>query len=126
VSGDATEYLMVLRLAEQFLIRAEARAHQKNLADAISDLNIIRHRAGLPDLSSSLVQADVLAAVEKEKRIEFFAEFGHRWFDLKRTGRVDAVLAPIKPLWTSTAAFYPLPFSELQKDPNLTQNPGYY
>jgi hypothetical protein len=125
-ADNVSEYSTILRLAEQYLIRAEARAEQNTgLAGAISDLNLIRSRAGLPQLPNSLNQTEVLDAVAQERRIEFFAEYAHRWFDLKRTGRADAVLAPIKPAWKPTAVLYPVPYSELQTNPNLVQNPGY-
>jgi hypothetical protein len=123
---NITEYYMVLRFAEQYLIRAEAKAQQNvDLAGAIADLNTIRTRANLPPLSTSLNQAQVLGAVAQERRIEFFAEWGQRWFDLKRTGKADAVLGAIKPTWTPNAKLWPIPFSEITLDPNLTQNPGY-
>lgn len=125
-STPTSEYLMILRLAEQYLIRAEARVHQNKLEDAILDINVIRARANLPALPATLSQTEVLTAIARERRIELFAEFGHRWFDLKRTGQADAVLAPVKPQWKPTAVLYPIPFSELQTDPNLTQNPGYF
>lgn len=126
-----TEYVMVLRLAEQFLIRAEARAEENNITGAISDLNVIRERAGLTDLSPSLSQAQALAAVFQERRIELAAEWGHRWFDLKRAGLVDSVMNIATPLkeqgsvWQSHQQLYPIPFGEIQDDPNLKQNPGY-
>lgn len=131
VNAEPTEYYTVLRLAEQYLIHAEALAQQNKLSEAIGDLNIIRSRAGLPDLSSSLNQTQVLQAVEQERRIELFAEWGHRWLDLKRTGRVDVVMTVVTPQkntgtsWQSYQQLYPIPFSERQNDPNLTQNPGY-
>lgn len=130
-NNPATEYYMVLRLAEQYLIRAEARAKQSNLAGAINDLNIVRERAHLPDLSPSLTQPQVLAAVAQERRIELFAEWGSRWLDLKRTGAIDSVMTVATPLkgggsvWQSYQQLYPIPFAELQKSPTLTQNQGY-
>jgi hypothetical protein len=120
-----TEYYMVFRLAEQYLIRAEAAAQQNDIAQAVSDLNVIRSRAGLSALSSSITQAQCLAAVAKERRIELCAEWGHRWFDIKRTGRADAVLGPIKSAWKSTAALFPIPQTQLANDQTMTQNPGY-
>lgn len=124
--GGADEYYMVLRLAEQYLIRAEARAQQNNLAGAISDLNVIRERAGLIDVPSSLDQTGVMNALEQERRIELFAEWGNRWFDLKRTGRADAILQPQKGSnWQSSDQLYPIPQAEIKLDPSLTQNPGY-
>jgi len=127
-AGNNPEYSTVLRLAEQFLIRSEARArgNQNDLSGAISDLNIIRTRAGLDSLPTSLNQDQVLAAIAQENRIEFFAEWGHRWFDLKRTGQADAVLGPIKGSnWKTTNQLWPIPQSEIIDDPNLTQNQGY-
>jgi hypothetical protein len=125
-----TEYFMVLRLAEQYLIRAEARAQQNNIGGAQSDLNIIRTRAGLPNTTSS-TKDDLLSAILNERRHELFCEWGHRWLDLKRTGKVDAVMSVITPLkanglpWQSYQQLYPLQKSELDRAPNLTQTPGY-
>jgi len=125
--APVTEYYTVLRLAEQYLIRAEARAQQNNLGGAISDLNMIRERAGLADLSPSLDQQQVLAAVAQERRIELFAEWGHRWFDLKRTNTTGTVFSsiPYKTEYQPYQQLYPIPLGELSTDPNLTQNPGY-
>jgi hypothetical protein len=130
VGGTATEYYMVLRLAEQYLIRAEAEANGAGggPASAIADLNVIRQRAGLPALSPSLTPAQVIAAVAHERQIELFAEWGHRWLDLKRTGQADAVLSviPLKQPWAGDyQLLYPIPTTEIIDDPNLTQNPGY-
>jgi len=52
-------------------------------------------------------------------------EWGQRWLDLKRSGQVDAVLGAEKANWTQQAALFPIPAGELNKNPNLTQNPGY-
>ena len=124
-NATPSEYYMVLRLTEQYLIHAEASAEQNKLADAIADINLIRRRAGLPDLPDSLDQAQTLSAIMQERRIELFAEWGHRWLDLKRTGQADAVLGPIKTTWQTNAQLYPIPLSELQSDSKLTQNAGY-
>ncbi|MDN5211968.1 RagB/SusD family nutrient uptake outer membrane protein [Fulvivirgaceae bacterium BMA12] len=123
-----SEYSIVLRLAEQYLIRAEARAQQNKLSEAISDLDVIRHRAELPlmvDTNPAINQSSLLLAIEQERRVELFTEWGHRWFDLKRTGRTDAVLSAVKTGWESTDALLPLPQNELDINQNLTQNPGY-
>ena len=66
MNATVTEYYMMLRLAEQYLIRAEARARQNKLPEAISDLNVIRARAGLGPLTAVLNQDQVLAAVAHE------------------------------------------------------------
>ena len=120
----SAEYFTFLRLAEQFLIRAEARAKQNNLSGAAADINVIRNRAGLGNTTAA-TQPALLLAVEQERRIELFSELGHRWYDLKRTGRANTVLGAEKSGWTSSAALYPIPLSEMNNDVNLTQNPGY-
>ena len=128
--APATEYYMVLRLAEQYLIRAEATANgaQGGIAAAIADLNIIRNRAALPDLPTSLTAEQTLAAIAKERQVELFAEWGHRWMDLKRTGKANDLLSaiPIKQPWLgSNQLLYPIPQGDLRSDPFLIQNPGY-
>jgi len=139
-----TEYTMVLRLAEQYLIRAEARAEQNNLIganSAVSDLNVIRARAGLPNYAGATDQASLLTAILHERQVELFTEWGHRWFDLNRalknnpTGvNVNSVLGSPGNVcqykggtWSSSdyQELYPIPFAELKVDVNLTQNAGY-
>lgn len=119
------QYSTVLRLAEQYLIRAEARAQQNNSIGARDDLNAIRNRAGLPN-TSAFTREELLEAILHERRIEFMLEHGHRWFDLKRLGMAEIVLAPIKPGWKPTDILLPLPETELLMNPNLNpQNNGY-
>ena len=129
IGGAATEFYTPLRLAEQFLIRAEAAANgAAALSVAIDDLNAIRFRAGLGDLPDDLSQQDVLAAIEKERRLELFLEWGHRWFDLKRTGKAVSVLSQIsvKQPWAGDyQLLYPIPISEIINNQNLAPNPGY-
>lgn len=124
-TGTSVEYSIVLRMAEQYLIRAEARAHEGDLISAKEDLNKTRNLAGLPD-SGAVTPAEIIAEVMLERRLEFFTEFGQRFFDLKRTNTLDAVLSPIKPQWESTDRLLPLPESELLLNPNLApQNANY-
>ena len=125
-NGGAESY-MILRLAEQYLIRAEARVQQGNLSGAAQDLNRIRNRAGLPDVIFS-GKDDLLRAIMHERQIELFCEWGNRWFDLKRTGTIDSVLAAEKGLvWPADGhgALYPIPADQLRLNPALRQNPGY-
>ena len=125
------EYYTVLRLAEQYLIRAEARANQANINGAVADINTIRARArvtstDLPDYPTTISQSDCMADIAKERRIELNCEWGHRWFDLKRTGALNTVLAAAKPnFWKPAAALYPIPTGQITVNGNLTQNPGY-
>lgn len=118
------EYTVLFRLAELYLIRAEARAQQTNVSGAQGDLNIIRTRAGLANTTAS-TQATLLAAIAKERKLEFFGEFANRWFDLKRTGTTDAVLGALKTTYKTTAQLFPIPLGQINLNNNLTQNPGY-
>src|SRR5665213_992444 len=118
------EGYVVFRLSEQYLIRAEARAQEDNLNGAISDLNFIRNRAGLQNTTAT-DQTSVLSAIQHERQVELFCEWGNRWFDLKRTGKANAVLSLIKPGWQANDTLYPIPQIELNSNPFLSQNPGY-
>ncbi len=131
VSG-LTEYTMILRLAEQYLIRAEARCQQGNIlgnSGALADVNVIRSRAGLGPYAGPTDQASVLNEILHEKRVELFAEWGHRWLDLKRTGQVNSVMGIITPgkggSWNPDWALYPINQTQIQANPDLVQNPGY-
>jgi hypothetical protein len=135
-STPREEYNMVLRLAEQYCIRAEARAMTDQLPDAVSDLNKVRKRAGLPDLTTITTQDQALVAIEQERRVEFFAEWGHRWFDLKRLPahtathpgekRIEEVMPLCRPAtWKPTAALWPISSFEIVRNPALIQNDGY-
>lgn len=116
---------MVLRLAEQYLIRAEARVRQNNISGGQSDLNAIRNRSGLPNTTAN-DQGSLLLAIEQERRVELFTEWGHRWFDLKRTERAEAVLSPFALKdWQSTDVLFPIPQTEREINSRLTQNEGY-
>ena len=118
------EYSIVFRLAEQYLIRSEARSHLGDILGAQTDLNTIRHRAGLGDTTATTLDS-LLADVLQERRVELFTEHGQRWFDLKRMGKASDVLAPIKPNWEDSHILFPIPDTELLANPNLTQNDGY-
>jgi starch-binding outer membrane protein, SusD/RagB family len=141
-AAQMSEYFMVLRLAEQLLIRAEARAMQGNISGAVTDLNAIRSRARanpsisipdpLPNYSLPISQSQLLSAILQERKVELFTEWGHRWFDLKRTNNVDAVMTKVTPIkskggiiWRSYQQLYPIPYNDIKKVPDLNQNKGY-
>ena len=127
--SPATDPTYVIRIAELYLIRAEARANQApdgatvandKLLAATVDLNAVRDRAGLL-ATTAATKADVLVAIENERRIEFAFE-PHRWFDLVRTGRAAAVLN----ITDTRRYLMPLPNDQLLIDPALRpNNPGY-
>ncbi len=123
-TGSNGEYLILQRLSEQYLIRAEARAVQNNIAGALADINTIRTRAGLAATTAG-DQQNLLAVIERERRVELFAEWGDRFLDAKRYKHIDSLLKPLKPVWVSTNALLPVPQNELQNNPYLQQNPGY-
>ncbi|MEC7263982.1 MAG: RagB/SusD family nutrient uptake outer membrane protein [Bacteroidota bacterium] len=119
---ESVEYSILFRLAEQYLIRSEARVHLGDVSGAQQDLNAIRNRAGLANIG----QNDLLGAILRERRVELFAEQGHRWFDLGRTENASELLWAIKPNWQVTDILLPIPESELEINPNLLpQNSGY-
>ncbi|MGV8094378.1 MAG: RagB/SusD family nutrient uptake outer membrane protein [Mangrovibacterium sp.] len=127
-SGDNIIYL---RLADIILLRAEALNETGNLNDAAVELNKIRTRVNLAEKNPA-TQAEMRLAIEKERMLELALE-GHRWFDLKRTGRaLDVMRASGTRRPGQTYSYidvndllWPIPQTEIDKNPNLTQNPGY-
>ena len=111
----------VIRLAEIILIGAEARVRNTtpDLAGALTLLNRVRTRAGLP-ASTASTSAALLTAIEQERRVEFAME-GHRWFDLIRTNRAQAVLG----ITDDRRLLFPIPLRETINNPNIKQNAGY-
>ncbi len=118
-TASSTDPSYVIRLAELYLIRAEARAKLNNITGSLADLNVIRARAGVP-ASTASTQAELIQAIEEENSIEFAFE-SHRWFDLVRTGRVGAVLD----VTNQNYWLFPIPLSDVLSDPDVVQNPGY-
>lgn len=126
-TSDVPEYPTALRVAEQFLIRAEARAQQNKLTganSAQSDVDVIRLRAGLNPTSASTKES-LLQEISNQMRFEFFTEWGHRWLYLKHTRKADEVLQPVKVDWNPEDKLYPIPYDETLINPNMHQNPGY-
>lgn len=120
-----TEHVHAIRLAEIVLIKAEVLARQNRLDEAVAEYNKVRVRAGLPKHVLGVnvtTQADVLAAIDKERRLEFAFE-GDRWPDLVRLGRAAIVKG-----FTDRPgqALFPIPLREVTNtNPPLPQNPGY-
>lgn len=139
---DADNDWIVLRYADVLLMYAEAlnELSAANVPAAIPYVNRIRTRAGLSGtalLDTTITQPQLRLAIEKERRIELNME-GHRWFDLVRTGRALTVMnnhftqysirlnagSPIVQV-QSYQLLFPIPISEINSNPVLTQNPGY-
>lgn len=115
--------IRILRLAEMYLIRAEGNLRTGGTVGAtpLADINTVRERAGLPDLTS-VTLADIL----KERRLELSFE-GARLHDLKRN-QEQATTPDSPPViipWNSPRLVLPIPQRERDVNPNLVQNPGY-
>ena len=124
--GD-TDHI-VIRYADVLLKLAEA-LNESGGANPEQYLNMVRNRAGLSNTTATS-QNDLRDAIEMERRLELIGE-GHRWFDLKRTGRavetMNAWFAANDKNVTisSNHLILPIPQSQLDTDPALEQNPGY-
>lgn len=119
-----TEYPIVFRLAEMYLLRAEARANQDKTEDGVKDLNEVRGRAQIGLLPLNIGKEALLAALEHERWVELFTE-SDRWWNLKRLNKANAVLSLIKPEWQPFQQLYPIPQQERTANPNLDDNPEY-
>lgn len=124
--------IILLRLADILLLKAEALVELNKPKDALMIVNDIRNRAGLSGLSLSLSVAEARLAVENERQLELLFE-GQRWWDLIRNERMEEVmkLAHDKngnlrfseiPAWR---AKLPIPQAQIDINERLTQNIGY-
>lgn len=123
---DGSSPIQVLRLAEQYLIRAEARLRKAtpDVDGALADLNAIRARAALAPLAAD-TPANLLLAVEQERRYELAFE-AHRFCDIVRTGRAGEVFGAYDPVFANPNYWVlPFPANAILADPDLKQNPGY-
>jgi starch-binding outer membrane protein, SusD/RagB family len=117
--AEGADAILVIRLAEMYLIKAEALAYTNGDVATIQDnINIIRSRAGLePTTATTIVELKL--AIENERRHEFAFE-GHRWFDLVRTKRATVILGI-----DEDHTLFPIPLSEMTTNKEIKQNPGY-
>lgn len=138
-----------LRMAELYLNKAEALYHTGDEEGAREALKPIRQRAGMPAVTAT--GADLLEAIKNERRIEFAFE-EHRYFDVRRwkeapeyfgstvhaitikkypdgkkTYEVDKLRSDVggDRKWDDKMYWLPISKSEMDKNPNLVQNPGY-
>lgn len=127
-ASDKSNTTFYLRLAEVYLIHAEAEARRTDgdLNVALGSLNAVRNRVGLTPRELS-DKATLLEDVRNEKLLELFFENGEGWFDMVRyhtLGDVDAFT--IKPTLTSINQFaLPIPLRALAGNNKLKQNPDY-
>jgi hypothetical protein len=120
----------VIRYAEILLLYAEVLNELSGgpVADAYTAINLVRARANVPALVGGLGAADFRDSLFVERRKEFIQE-GQRWFDLVRRGGAYYLAAQHAiaqhAAATLTDTLYPIPITEIQLDPLLTQNPGW-
>jgi hypothetical protein len=119
-ADDADKNIRVLRLAEVYLIKAEAANELGNTGEATTALNIVRARVNLGEATG-----DLRAAIWKERRLELAFEHD-RWFDLVRTGQAEAAMeAAGKTFIVGKHELFPIPYNQLIQTPTMKQNPGY-
>jgi hypothetical protein len=130
--GAATSVnIPILRLADMYLVAAEAEARLRGATTAAYGfINTVRTRAGLPGLTTNLSKDAFIDAVIKERAWEFFAE-GDRWYDLTRTGKFMTEISKgvnnVFPTRTPQPKhkYFPIPQDEINANPLLEQNPDW-
>lgn len=131
ITYPSAQNYILMRLADIILLKAEALNELGDADGAAQLVNQIRNRVDLPNTTAT-TKEQMRLAIEKERRLELAFE-GHRWFDLKRTGRAIEVMNSMTGAdgsnfgynLTPNGLFWPIPQSELDKNDLLTQNPGY-
>ena len=128
-SQDGGSDFVVIRYSEVVLMLAEALNETGNTAEAGVHLNSIRARAGLTNTAATSQDA-MREAIRLERRFELTGE-GHRWFDLKRYGNAVETMNTwfvangINRMIDANHLVLPIPQSQIDTDPAITQNPGY-
>ena len=128
---NGTQNFIIWRLADILLLKAEALNELGDVNGAADLVDEIRARVDL-DPTTASSQADMRLAIEKERRLELAFE-GHRWHDLKRTGRAVDVMNALKDGNGSSLGYtlsedrllWPIPQAERDKNDKLTQNEAY-
>ena len=118
----------VLRFSNILLMKAEALNELGQTSQAEIPLNKVRNRAGLPNIATGLSKDQFRLKVLNERRVELAFE-GQRWFDLIRVNNGQYGLDFLHSIGKSNATqkhlLFPIPQIERDRNPKLTQNPGY-
>lgn len=128
VGGSGATNIPIFRLADVYLIAAEAAAQiSGGTAEAYGYINTVRARAGLADLTAGLDKAQFVDSVLQERSWELFGE-GDRWYDLTRTNTylqvIPSAVNDVYPTRTPQKKhrFFPIPLDEINANPKLEQN----
>lgn len=119
--------LIIYRLSDIFLMKAEAYAGLNNIPLAIEYLNKVRQRAGTGVYSGSVVKGDVELEILNERGRELYFE-NKRWYDLVRFhkgGTIDVYKYVPNLVGKTTPLFWPLNTTVLANNPNIKQTDGY-
>lgn len=119
--------LIIYRLSDIFLMKAEAYAGLNNIPLAIEYLNKVRQRAGTGVYSGSVVKVDVELEILNERGRELFFE-NKRWYDLVRFhkgGTIDVYKYVPNLVGKTTPLFWPLNTTVFANNPNIKQTDGY-
>lgn len=123
--GDFLQNLPIIRGAELYLIRAEARFRTGDEAGSRADLNALRSKRGLGAVAPGLTGPTLFSQILMERRVEFALE-GHRWFDLKRNGLAITKHGAFQPVpYADYRLLPPIPQDQLTLNTTLQNNPGY-
>lgn len=142
----------VIRLAELYLNYAEACIECGDLETGIEYLDKIRYRAGIPGVKdawkgiATLTQHKLREIVHRERQIELFME-NHNFWDLRRWGEAETLgiqpkgmsvmekddlskfgqptAVDVRRRFIPAQYLMPIPIEEVNKNPNMVQNPGY-
>lgn len=118
---------VVYRYADVLLMLSEALNEQGKTSEAAVPLNIVRKRAGLPDVSG-LSQDEMREKIIHERRMELAFE-GHRWFDMIRLNHGEYAINFLRGIGkggvNKNRLLFPIPQTEMDANPQMTQNPGY-
>lgn len=131
VGGSGAINIPILRLADVYLIAAEAAARQNGPSgEAYGYINAVRNRAGLPGLTTGLDKEHFVDSVLQERSWELFGE-GDRWYDLTRTNTfLQVIPKAVNNVYPGRAPqprnrYFPIPLDEINANPKLEQNPDW-
>lgn len=85
-----------IRNEELILIYAEASARSGNTTDAVEAIDLIRTTWGIGNYTGSTLQEDLIEEILFQRRYSLWAEAGHRWIDLRRTGRLNETYVDLR------------------------------